>query len=208
MEPMLMLLLTIVGVLLLAWGFRGIRLYTSCKDDIYAALYGGFLPYFYHYVVIRDCSKSSYLGGRIGPHRIIFSVVSNDEQQRTKFCMIFYNKGIMVLCYDKAPGQYRGSPSAKSWNIIRIGEDGKQHIFRRSNPTKDMKAYLSRITAVFPGVHVESRLAFCDTADLSQLHSDIKAIHFNEIEAELKSVQAEFLPDEEISAMYQKLIQK
>lgn len=208
MEPMLMLLLTIVGVLLLAWGFRGIRLYGSYKDDIYAALYGSFLPYFYHYVVIRDCSTSGWLRGRIGPHRIIFSVVSNDEQQRTKFCMIFYNKGVMVLCYDKAPGEYRGNPSSKSWNIVRTGQDGKEHIFRRGNPTKDMNAYLSRITALFPGVHVESRLAFCDSADLSRLRSDVKAIHFSEIETELKNVQAEFLPDEEISAMYQKLIQK
>lgn len=208
MEPMLMLLLTIVGVLLLAWGFRGIRLYASYKGDIYAALFGNFLPYFYHYVIIRDCSKSGYLRGQIGPHRLIFSVVTNDEGQRTKFCMIFYNKGIMVLCYDKAPGEYRGNPSAKSWNVIRTGEDGKRHIFRRSNPTKDMKAYLSRITAVFPDVHVESRLAFCDSADFSGLRSDIKAVHFNEIESELKNARAEFLPDEEISAMYQKLIQK
>lgn len=203
---MVMLVLTIVGVLLLGWCFRGIRLYKSYKDDIYAALFGSFLPYFYHYVVIGDCSQSGWLRERIGTHRIIFSVTSNDAGQRTKFCMIFYNKGIMVLCYDKAPGEYRGNPSAKSWNIVRTGEDGKQHIFRRSNPTKDMKAYLSRITAMFPGVHVESRLAFCDSAELSQLRSDVKAIHFSEIEAELKAVQAEFLPDEEISAMYQKLI--
>lgn len=205
---MLMLLLTIVGVLLLAWGFRGIRLYASYKGDIYAALFGSFLPYFYHYVVIRDCSKSGWLRGQIGPHRLVFSAVTNDQQQRTKFCMIFYNKGIMVLCYDKAPGQYRGNPSAKSWNIVRTGEDGKQHIFRRHNPTKDMNAYLGRIANLFPGVHIESRLAFCDSADLSQLHSDIKAIHFSEIEAELKDVRAEFLTDEEIGAMYQKLIQK
>lgn len=208
MEPMLVLLLTIVGVLLLAWGFRGIRLYRSYKGDIYAALYGGFLPYFYRYVIIRDCSVSSYLRGRIGFHRLVFSVVTGDDQSRTRFCIIFYNKGIMVLCYEKAPGEYRGNSSAKSWNVIRTGGDGKQHIFRRSNPSKDVKAYLSRITAVFPGVHVEARLAFCDDADISQLRSDIKAIHFSEMETELKNVQAEFLTDEEITAMYQKLIQK
>lgn len=208
MEPMLMLLLTIFGVLFLSWLFRGVRLYQSYKNDIYAALYGGFLPYFYRYVVIRDCSKSSYLQAQIGAHKIVFSVVSNEEKQRTKFCVIFYNKGIMVLCYDKLPGDYRGKPSSKSWNVIRTGEDGKQHIFRRPNPTNDVKAYLSRVAAVFPDVHMEVRLAFCDSADISQLRSDVKAIHFNEIEAELKDVRAEFLPDDEVYAMYQRLIQK
>ena len=208
MDSMIMLVLTILGVLLLGWLFRGVRLHKSYRGDIYEALYGSFLPYFYRYVVIRDCSQSSYLRGQIGTHRIVFSAITNDEKQRTQFCMIFYNKGVMVICYDKAPGEYRGKPGGKSWNVVRTGQDGKEHIYRRPNPTRDIRAYLNRIVDTFPDVHIEARLAFCDSADVSRLTSEIKAIHFNEIEGELKAVKAEFLPDDEVKGMYQRLIQK
>ena len=200
---MLLLLLTI-----LAWVFQGIRLHKSYKGDIYADLYGGFLPYFFRYIVFRDCSESGYLRSRIGRHKLVFSVISNEEKQRTKFCIIFYNKGIMVLCYDRSTGEFWGSSKDQSWNVKRTEMDGKQHIYRHANPTKDMLAYLNRVAATFPEVHMEARLAFPDQADLTHLRSDIKAICFSQVESELRDVKAEFLSDDEIKAMYQKLIQK
>lgn len=208
MDNMILLLLTVLGVMVLAWAFQGVRLHKSYKGDIYASLYGGFLPYFFRYVVFRDCSESGYLRSRIGVHKLVFSVISNDEQQRTKFCVIFYNKGIMVLCYDKATGEYWGSSRDDSWNVKRVEADGKQHIYRHFNPTKDMLAYLNRVAAAFPEVHMEARLAFSDSADLTHLRSDVKAIHFSDIERELKDVKADFLPDDEVKALYKKLIQK
>ena len=203
-----LLLLTILGVMVLAWIFQGVRLYRNCKGDIYSDLYGGFLPYFYRYIVIRDCSESGYLRGKIGVHRIVFSRVGNQEKQQTKFCMIFYNKGVMVLCYDKVTGVFRGKAVGQTWNIIRMDGEGKEHFYRYPNPTFDTKAYLERVVSLFPEVHIEARLAFPDKADLSQLQSDIKAIHFGDIETELRQVQAEFLSDDDVKAMYQKLMQK
>jgi len=205
---MALLLMTILGVMVLAWVFQGVRLRKSYKGDIYAALFGGFLPYFFRYVVLRDCSESGYLRSRIGTHRLVFSVINNDEQQRSRFCVIFYNKGIMVLCYDRSSGEFWGSAKDDSWNVKRTQADGKQHLYRHFNPTKDMIAYLNRVAAVFPEVHMEARMAFRDEADLTHLRSDIKAIHFSDIETELKDVKADFLSDDEIKAMYQQLIQK
>lgn len=208
MNKMVMLLLTILGVMVLAWIFQGVRLYRNCKGDIYSDLYGGFLPYFYRYVVIRDCSESGYLRGKIGVHRIVFSRVGNQEKQQSKFCIVFYSKGIMVLCYDKVTGVFRGKAVGQTWNIIRTDGEGKEHFYRYPNPTYDMKAYLERVAAIFPEAHIEARLAFQDGADFSQLQSEIKAIHFSEIESELRQVQAEFLSDDEVKDLYQKLMRQ
>lgn len=208
MDNMILLLLTVLGVMILAWAFQAVRLHKSYKGDIYAALYGGFFPYFFRYVVFRDCSESGYLRSRIGPHRLVFSVINNEAQQRSRFCVIFYNKGIMVLCYDKATGEFWGSSKDDSWNVKRTGADGKQHIYRHFNPTQDMMAYLNRVAAAFPQVHTEARMAFSDHADLDHLRTDVKAIHFSQIEAELREVKADFLPDDEVKAMYRQLIQK
>ncbi len=208
MDKLLLLLFTILGVLLLSWAFQGFRLYKSYRGDIYGTLYGGFLPYFYRYVVIRDCSESSCLRSQIGAHRIVFSTINNEGGRKTRFCVIFYGGRLMVLCYDKTTGQFRGNASSKAWNILRTGADGKQHIYRHSNPTRDVKAYLHRLAGIFPDVHMEARLAFPDEADLSQLCSDIKAIHFSELEAELKVAQTEIVSDDDVRSMYQKLIKK
>ena len=208
MDSMLLLLLTILGVMVLAWVFQGIRLHKSYKGDIYASLYGGFLPYFFRYVVFRDCSESGYLRSRIGVHKLVFSVINNEAGQRARFCVIFYNKGIVVLCYDKSSGAFWGGSRDDSWNVKRVEGDGKEHIYRHYNPTKDMLAYLNRVAATFPQVHMEARMAFSDEADLSHLKSEIKAIHFSQIETELKEVQADFLPDDEVKALYKQLIQK
>ena len=205
-DKMALLLLVIVGVMVLAWIFQGVRLYRSYKGDIYGALFGGFLPYFYRYVVIRDCSESSYLRSRIGVHRLVFSRVSNQEKQQTRFCIIFYNKGIMVLCYDRATGVFRGKSTSQTWNVIRDDEEGKQRYYRHFNPIFDMKAYLERVASLYPEAHIEARLAFRDEADFSQLQSEIQPIHFSDIETELKGVQADFVSDDDVKAMYKKLL--
>lgn len=208
LNKMIILLLTILAVMMMAWVFQGIRLYKSYKGDIYGSLYGGFLPYFFRYVVFRDCSESGYLRSQIGTHRLVFSVITNEEKQRTRFCVIFYNKGIMVLCYDRSTGAFWGSSKDDSWNVKRLEADGKEHLYRHYNSTRDMAAYLNRMAAAFPEVHMEARMAFRDEADLTHLRSDIKTIHFSQIETELKEVKAEFLSDDEIKAMYKQLIQK
>lgn len=208
MDKMLLLLLTILGVMLFSWIFQGFRLYRSYKGDIYGALYGGFLPYFFRYVVIRDCSESWHLRSQIGTHRIVFSTITGEEKQKTKFCVIFYSKGVMVLCYDRASGKLRGGPSGKSWNVIRKEADGKEHIYRRPNPTRDLMAYLNRLREVFPNLHMEARFAFSDGVDHSQLTAGVKAINFRDLDTELKSVQAEFISDDEVGAMYRTLIGK
>lgn len=207
MDQMYILLLTILGVVLFFWIVQGLRLYHNCKGDLYSDLYGGFLSYFYRYVVIRDCSESGYLRSRIGTHKIVFSTIAKEENRKSKFCVIFYNRGIMVLCYDRATGQFLGRASNKDWNVIRKDKEGVSHTYRHHNPTSDMKAYLKRVAAVFPEAHLEARIAFHNQADFSKLHSDIKAIHFNELEEELKNVQADFVSDDDIKAMYKKIME-
>lgn len=206
MDPVIVLLLTIVGVVVLAWIMQGVRLYRVCKGELYSDVYGSFFAYFYRYVVLRNCSESGYLKSKIGFHRIVYSTISKEDGGKAKFCMIFYSKGIMVLCYDRATGQFLGNASGKNWNVIRVDKEGVQHTFRHANPTPDLRAYLNRIVAVFPDAHIEARLAFHNEADFSKLHTDVKPIHFKDIPDELSGVQGPFLPDQEVKAMYDKLI--
>ena len=208
MNNMLIFLLSILAVLIFSWTFQGLRLYRSCKGDIYSTLYGGFIRYFYRYVILRDCSESGSLRALLGTHRIVFSTVNTEDKQRVRFCIIFYNQGIMVLCYDKMTGVFQGKASDKSWKVVRTDEDGKQHAYRYHNPIVEFKAYLSRIAELFPDEHIEARLALPDGCDFSQLSSDVKVIRFSGLESELTGVHAVHVSDEDIKAMYGKLMGK
>ena len=208
MNNMLIFLLSILVVLIFSWIFQGLRLYRSCKGDIYSTLYGGFIHYFYRYVVLRDCSESGFLHTLLGTHRIVFSTVNIENKQRVRFCVIFYNQGIMVLCYDRMTGVFQGKASDKSWKVLRVDEDGKQHVYRYHNPIGEFRGYLSRIAALFPDVPIEARLALPDGCDFSQLSSDVKVIRFGELENELTGVHAVHVSDEGIKAMYSKLMGK
>lgn len=206
MEPIAILVITIVSVIAFAWLLQGIRLYKSCKGDIYNDIYGSFLAYFYRYVVLRNCSESGYLRGKIGVHRIVYSSLTKEGGGKSKFCVIFYNKGIMVVSYDRATGQYLGNPNQKNWNVIRPDKEGKNHTYRHPNPTADTKAYVARISKLFPGVHMEARIAFHNQADFSSLRTDIKPIHFSELADALTQVKADFVSDSEIIAMHNLLV--
>ena len=206
MEPIAILLLTIVGVMVFAWLLQGIRLYQNCKGDIYNDIYGSFFAYFYRYVVLRNCSESSWLKEKIGLHRIVYSSLTKEGGGKSKFCVIFYNKGIMVISYDRATGRFLGNPNQKNWNVIRPDKEGKNHTYRHPNPTADTKAYAARMAKLFPGVHIETRIAFHNQADFSDLRTDIKPIHFSELAEALTQVKADFISDSEIIAMHNMLV--
>ena len=206
MDPVMLLVLTIVGVILFAWLLQGIRLHKSCKGDIYNDIYGSFLAYFYRYVVLRNCSESGYFRSKLGVHRIVYSSLTKEGGGKSKFCVIFYNKGVMVVSFDRATGKYLGNPNQKNWNVIRPDKEGKNHTYRHPNPTADAKAYIARIAKLFPNVHIEARIAFHDSADFSDLRSDIKCIHFSELVEELVQVKADFVSDSEIIAMHNMLV--
>ena len=205
MDPVMLLVLTIVGVILFAWLLQGIRLHKSCKGDIYNDIYGSFLAYFYRYVVLRNCSESGYFRSKLGVHRIVYSSLTK-EGGKSKFCVIFYNKGVMVVSFGRATGKYLGNPNQKNWNVIRPDKEGKNHTYRHPNPTADAKAYIARIAKLFPKVHIEARIAFHNAADFSELRSDIKCIHFSELADELAQVKADFVSDSEIIAMHNILV--
>lgn len=206
MDSITILLLTIVGVVVFAWLLQGIRLYRSCKGDIYNDIYGSFLAYFYRYVVLRNCSESGFLRGKIGTHRIVYSSLTKEDGSKSKFCVIFYNKGIAVVSYDRATGQFLGNPNQKNWNVIRADKAGKNHTYRHPNPTPDVKAYVARISSLFPGVHIEARIAFHNQADFSALRTDVTPIHFSQLAEELAQVKADFISDSEIIAMHNLLV--
>ena len=196
MDPVMLLVLTIVGVILFAWLLQGIRLHKSCKGDIYNDIYGSFLAYFYRYVVLRNCSESGYFRSKLGVHRIVYSSLTKEGGGKSKFCVIFYNKGVMVVSFDRATGKYLGNPNQKNWNVIRPDKEGKNHTYRHPNPTADAKAYIARIAKLFPN----------NSADFSDLRSDIKCIHFSELVEELVQVKADFVSDSEIIAMHNMLV--
>lgn len=206
MDPVMLLVLTIVGVILFAWLLQGIRLHKSCKGDIYNDIYGSFFAYFYRYVVLRNCSESGYFRSKLGVHRIVYSSLTKEGGGKSKFCVIFYNKGVMVVSFDRATGKYLGNPNQKNWNVIRPDKEGKNHTYRHPNPTADAKAYIARIAKLFPNVHIEARIAFHNSADFSDLRSDIKCIHFSELVEELVQVKADFVSDSEIIAMHNMLV--
>lgn len=205
MEPIYVLLLSFVGVLVCSWTFQGIRLRNNCKGDIYNDLYGSFFSYFLHYVILRDCSDSGYLRSKIGTNRIVFSNIQREDGVRTKFLIVFFNRGLMVICYDRATGSYSGGALHKHWHVVRTDKEGKKRTYRHLNPTTDLKAYLKRVATVFPDAHIEARIAFSNEADFSGLDLDVKPIHFRDIASELQNVQAEFVDDAQIKAMYHTL---
>lgn len=205
MDPISVLLISFIGVLLCTWIVRGVRLYRNCKGDIFSDLYGSFFAYFYRYVVLRDCSESGYLKSKIGTNRIVFSTIQREDGVRAKFLIVFFNRGLMVVCYDRATGAFSGGALHKNWQVVRTDKEGQKRTFRHVNPTSDMKAYLKRVASVFPDAHIEARMAFSNEADFTGLDLDIKPIHFKDLATELQNVQSDFVSDEEIKTMYHKL---
>lgn len=205
MEPVYVLLVSFVGVVAVLWLYQGIRLNRSCKGDIYNDLYGSFFAYFYRYVMLRDCSESGYIRSQVSTNRLVFSNIRLEDGSFTRFLIIFFNRGIMVVCYDRATGVFSGGAMHKNWNVVRTDAQGKKHTYRHRNPTSDLKAYLNRVASVFPDTHIEARMAFSNEADFSGLNLDVKPIHFSDLIPELQNVQAEFVDDDQIKEMYRTL---
>ena len=113
MDNMMILVGTIIAVALLALIIRAFRIYPEYKKGIYPALYGHFLWYAWEVLVLQDASVSPYLTKEIGKSYITFSRFQENGQVKAKFCTIFYNKGIMVVSYDRATGQYLGNPAGE-----------------------------------------------------------------------------------------------
>lgn len=206
MSSLTMLLLVIVGTIALGWLVQGIRLYRSSKGDIYSELYGGFFTYFYRYVVLRNCSESSYLRSKIGQHRIVYSTLTRSDGVKIKICLILYNKGIYCACYDRAAGSFSGMSGQKIWVVSRADKQGVMHKYKHPNPTADVKSYASRLQKLFPNATITLRLAFSDKAELSALRTEITTVHFGEFLADMQSAAGSFISDEEILNMYSQLV--
>ncbi len=205
MDNTSMLVFAIVVALLAVWGIEGARLYKSYKGDIYKELFGGFIPYFFHYAVRKDCSTSGYLKQKIGTHRMIFSAIKDSGKTMCRFCTIVYNRGIMVCSYDQIHGELIGKAHDKDWIIRRIDDKGTAHSYRYPNPTISLEAYLRRIALACGEVHLEARMAADDNTVFDNLKSDVKLIHYKDVVNELVLVQAEVLDDQAILDTYQKL---
>jgi hypothetical protein len=208
MDKVTMLVFAIVLALLVTWIIEATRVYPMYRDEIYGSLFGNFLSYFFKYAVFKDCSKSGYLKTKIGTHRMIFSAMQENGKTTNRFCTIFYNRGIMVICYQKIDGELIGKAKDKDWIVKRKDKEGTMHSYRHQNPTEDFKAYLRRIVTAYPDVHVEARIAVDDTAVYDSLKSEIVIVHNKDIVNELIMVQAPLVSDEQIVSDYQKLSAK
>lgn len=206
MDNVTILVLAIVFALLVTWIIEAVRIYPIYRDDVYENLFGNFLSYFFKYAVFKDCSKSNYLKSKIGMHRMIFSAMQEDGKTKNRFCTIFYNRGIMVICQMKVNGQLLGKAKDKDWIVKRKDKDGTVHSFRHLNPSEDFKAYLRRVVAVYPQAHIEARISLDDSTDFSSVKSDIKLVHNTDIVNEMIMVQAPIISDEQIVEDYQKLV--
>lgn len=208
MEQVTMLVFAIVLAILVTWIIEGLRLYPSYKESIYPYLFGSFLPYFMKYAVFKDCSSSSFLKTKIGVHRMLFSAMQEAGKTTGRFCTIFYNRGIMVFCYEKIGGEMLGKAKDHDWIVKRKDADGEMHSFRHPNPTPVFEAYLRRIAAAYPEAHIEARIAFDDDADFTNLKSDIALTHYKDILNEMVMVQSQIVDDVSVVADYQKLVSK
>ncbi|NCB32914.1 MAG: hypothetical protein EOM64_03360 [Erysipelotrichia bacterium] len=206
MDNISMLIFAIVIALLTVWSIEGARLYKSYKGDIYKELFGGFIPYFFHYAVRKDYSVSGSLKQKIGMHRLIFSAIKEDGKTAERFCTIIYNRGIMVCSYNQIGGELIGKAHDKEWVIRRTDEKQTMHSYRYPNPTKFLEAYLRRIALACKDVHLEARMAVDNDSSFDNLKSDIKPIHYQDIVNELVLVQAEVIEDQTILDIYHKLM--
>lgn len=208
MENVTMLVFAIVLAMLVAWLIESYRVYPMYKGNIYPYLFGSYLPYFFKYAVFKDCSSSGYLKSKIGMHRMIFSAMQEDGKTTGRFCTIFYNRGIMVFCYEKIEGELLGKAKDNDWIVKRKEKDGQMHSFRHPNPTESFKAYLRRIAMVYPDTHIEARLVVDDETVYDNLKSEIVMIHDKDMVNELVKVQSDIVEDDAILANYQKLVAK
>ena len=207
MDNMMILVGTIIAVALLALIIRAFRIYPEYKKGIYPALYGHFLWYAWEVLVLQDASVSPYLTKEIGKSYITFSRFQENGQVKAKFCTIFYNKGIMTVCFEHTDGQVRSKNSKSDWFIKRTDEKTKEEkTFRHNNLSQPFMVYINKLANQYPDEHIEARIALDDNSDYSLLKSDIKLIHYSDIIDELKNVQAEFLTDDEIKTLFKKLL--
>ncbi len=196
MDKVTMLVFTIVLALLVTWIIEAVRVYPMYRDEIYGSLFGSFLSFFFKFAVFKDCSKSGYLKTKIGTHRMIFSAIQENGKTADRFCTIFYNRGIMVICYQKINGELIGKAKDKDWIVKRKDKEGVVHSYRHPNPTTDFKAYLRRIVTAYPDAHIEARIAVDDEAVFDSLKFEIVIVHDKDIVNELIMVQAPLVNDE------------
>lgn len=198
MNNVYMLFLVIIAFVLIGWIFQAIRLMPDYKTGIYRELYGSFPGYFWRTAIRQDASESSYLKHQIGTCRILFSKMDENGKTVARFCTIFYNRGIFVICYESTDGIVHGKARDKDWIVTRTDKDGNKRSFRHPSPVPSFEAYLRRIAALYPLRHMEARIAFRDETDISGLKCDIKVIHNEDLISEMNNVKAEYLSDQDI----------
>lgn len=191
---------TILASLLVIYGFKAYRLYPTYKNSIFQTLIPSFLEYFYRYVIRKDVSTSSYLKNQLGPHRMSFTTLQNNDHKVTsRFIILLYNKGIALISFFDPNGTLSGKEADKHWLIQRTNK-----IVKISNPMIESNKYIHLIQKKYPNFEITQYVAVSDSTDISKVKTDFTVCHYCDILKVLQEANTHYVDEKTIIDAFNK----
>lgn len=190
---------SILVVLIMIYGFKAYRLYPSYKNSIYQTMIPNFMEYFFKVVIRQDLSTSSYLKQKIGPHRMTFTTLQNNDHKITsRFVVLIYNKGLALISFLDPHGTLSGKGEEKHWFIRRETQTAKI-----ANPIIESNKYILLLRKKYPDLEMRQYIAIANDSDISKVNADYPVCHYEDIFRELSEANTHFIEESEIEAAFE-----
>lgn len=168
---------SILAALLVIYGLKAYRLYPSYKKSIFPTLIPNFTEYFYRVEIRRDCSESSFLKDKIGPHKMTYATLQNNDHKVTsRFVILLYSKGIALISCLDPKGALSGQTNDKHWFIRRENQTVKI-----ANPKIESDKYAVLTKKKYPNLPLTQYVAVTDDSDISKVKTDFITCHNEDI---------------------------
>lgn len=185
---------SILAALLVVYGFKAFRLYPTYKNSIYQSLVPNFIEYFYRVTIRKDVSTSSYLKNQLGPHRMTFTTLQNQDHKITsRFVILLYNKGIALISFLDPNGSLAGKSEDKHWIIRRSNQTAKI-----ANPKIESDKYLHFVKQKYPDFEITQYVAVSNDTDIHKVTTDFKVCHYSDIIKVLQEAPTHYVDEETI----------
>lgn len=171
-----LIIAAIVVVFLLIMGFKAYQGYPAYKGSIYQQLFSSYLEYFWKYAVKEDLSRSQYLEGRIGPHRITYNAYSDAQGKRVgTFVTVFSTRGHASMCTVHTSGAVTGGDTGP-WSVGRAGKR-----YALPSPVTYLKRQKRFLDTFLKGKPVEYIVAVGDDVDIEGVSCSYTVLHVGDV---------------------------
>lgn len=189
-------------ILLSLYGSKAYMMHKGYKNELYSALFGSYLEYFFRNAIRKDCSTSSLLKSELGTNRMSFTTFQDREHKVTsRFVVIFYNKGIACISYLNPAGSLKGKADDKHW-IINRGDKK----YKIQNPMIECKKYADYFRKKFPELHVQEYIACTNDTNVDKVNTSI--YYYKDMIDILKNINLPYISENEVVNNYIKFINK